>query len=175
MKKVNENNVKWRKSKTYFISSSAYGTVINYGSGSDFLTSQKVTVPTVPVPQRWFKLMSNYFKNHTGSGVGSGYGSEKNHSGSTTLVNSQVNPDPNLVHYRQMNQCSSLSIQYFTWYKKSWLFNSLAEGNVPVNSEIVPGCRSHIYVAKGVTRQTGKKGQKNLKNWLVFNSVLDPD
>ena len=42
-----------------FISSS--GTVINYGSGSDFLTSQgsgygsgstsqKVTVPTVPVP-----------------------------------------------------------------------------------------------------------------------------
>ncbi len=40
-----------------FISSS--GTVINYGSGSYFLTSygsgstsQKVTVPTVPVPQR---------------------------------------------------------------------------------------------------------------------------
>jgi hypothetical protein len=43
-----------------FISDS--GTVINYGSGSDFLTSygsgygsgstsQKVTVPTVPVPQ----------------------------------------------------------------------------------------------------------------------------
>jgi hypothetical protein len=35
-------------------------TVINYGSGSDFLTSygsgstsQKVPVPTVPVPQRW--------------------------------------------------------------------------------------------------------------------------
>ncbi len=41
------------------ISSSGSGTVINYGSGSDFLTSygsrsgstsQKVTVPTVPVP-----------------------------------------------------------------------------------------------------------------------------
>jgi hypothetical protein len=43
------------------ISSSGFGTVINYGSGSDFLTSygsdsgsgstsQKVTVPTVPVP-----------------------------------------------------------------------------------------------------------------------------
>ncbi len=46
-----------------FISGSGSGTVINYGpgSGSDFLTSygsgsgstsQKVTVPTVPVPQR---------------------------------------------------------------------------------------------------------------------------
>jgi len=46
-----------------FISSSGSGTVINYGSASDFLTSydsdsgsgstsQKVTVP-VPVPQRW--------------------------------------------------------------------------------------------------------------------------
>jgi hypothetical protein len=44
-----------------FISSSGFGTVINYGtgSGSDFLTnygsgsgstSKKVTVPTVPVP-----------------------------------------------------------------------------------------------------------------------------
>jgi hypothetical protein len=42
-----------------FISSPGSGTVINYGSGSDFLTnyssgsgstSQKVTVPTVPVP-----------------------------------------------------------------------------------------------------------------------------
>jgi hypothetical protein len=42
-----------------FISGSGSGTVINYGSGSDFLTSyssgsgstsQKVTVPTVPVP-----------------------------------------------------------------------------------------------------------------------------
>jgi hypothetical protein len=40
-----------------FISSSGSGTVTNYGSGSDFLTSygsgstsQKVTVPTVPVP-----------------------------------------------------------------------------------------------------------------------------
>jgi hypothetical protein len=46
-----------------FISSYGSGTIINYGSGSDFLTSygygsgsgstsQKVTVPTVPVPQR---------------------------------------------------------------------------------------------------------------------------
>jgi hypothetical protein len=41
-----------------FISSSGSGTVINYGSGSEFLTSygsgstrQKVTVPAVPVPQ----------------------------------------------------------------------------------------------------------------------------
>ncbi len=42
-----------------FISSSGSGIVINFGSGSDFLTSygsgsgstsQKVTVPTVPVP-----------------------------------------------------------------------------------------------------------------------------
>jgi hypothetical protein len=38
-----------------FISSSGSGTVTNYGYGSDFLanycsTSQKVTVPTVPVP-----------------------------------------------------------------------------------------------------------------------------
>jgi hypothetical protein len=44
-----------------FMSISGSGTVINYGSGSDFLTSygygsgsgstsQKVTVPTVPVP-----------------------------------------------------------------------------------------------------------------------------
>jgi hypothetical protein len=53
-----------------FRSSSGSGTVINYGSGSDFLTSygsdygssstsQKVTVPTVPVPvpvpQLWYK------------------------------------------------------------------------------------------------------------------------
>jgi hypothetical protein len=49
-----------------FKSSSGSGTVINYGSSSDFLTSygsgsgstsQKVTVPTVPVPvpvpQHW--------------------------------------------------------------------------------------------------------------------------
>jgi hypothetical protein len=43
-----------------FISSSGSGTVIIYGSGSDFLTSygsgstkQKVTVPTVPVPVRF--------------------------------------------------------------------------------------------------------------------------
>jgi hypothetical protein len=45
-----------------FISSSDSGTVIIYGSGSDFSTSydsgsgstsQKVTVPTVPVPVRF--------------------------------------------------------------------------------------------------------------------------
>jgi hypothetical protein len=46
-----------------FISRSGTGTVINYGSGSDLLTcygsgstSQKVTVPTVPVPQRCLKV-----------------------------------------------------------------------------------------------------------------------
>ncbi len=46
--------------KHKFMSSSGSGTVINYGSGSDFLTiygsgstSQKDTVPTVPVPQHW--------------------------------------------------------------------------------------------------------------------------
>ncbi len=46
-----------------FMSSSGSGTVINYGSGSDFLTSygsgstsQKVTVPTVPVPQHWILM-----------------------------------------------------------------------------------------------------------------------
>ncbi len=48
-----------------FISSPGSGTVISYrsGSGSDFLTSygsgstsQKVTVPTVPVPQHWLGL-----------------------------------------------------------------------------------------------------------------------
>ncbi len=40
-----------------FMSSSGSGTVFNYGSGSDFFTSygsgstsQKVTVPTVPLP-----------------------------------------------------------------------------------------------------------------------------
>ncbi len=47
-----------------FMSSAVSGTVINYGSGSDFLTSygsgstsQKVTVPTVlvPVPQHCYK------------------------------------------------------------------------------------------------------------------------
>jgi hypothetical protein len=50
------------------ISNSGSGTVINYGSGSDFLTSygsgstrQKVTVPTVPVlvPQHWFSNLYN--------------------------------------------------------------------------------------------------------------------
>ncbi len=55
-----------------FMSSFGSGTVINYGSGSDFLTSygsgsgstsQKITVPTVPVPvpvpvpQHWAQAM----------------------------------------------------------------------------------------------------------------------
>jgi hypothetical protein len=51
-----------------FISSSGFGTVSNYGSGSDFLTSSgsgsgstspKVTVPTVPVPvpQHWVQYL----------------------------------------------------------------------------------------------------------------------
>ncbi len=59
-----------------FMSSSGSGTVINYGSGSgsDFLTSygsgygsgstsQKVTVPTVPVPvpQHWVVLYSGLY------------------------------------------------------------------------------------------------------------------
>ncbi len=53
-KKLNEGNQIHN-----FISSSGSGTVINCGSGSDFLTSsgsgstsQNVTVPTVPVPRR---------------------------------------------------------------------------------------------------------------------------
>jgi hypothetical protein len=59
-----------------FTSSSGSGTVINYGSGSgsDFLTSygssygsgstsQKVTVPTVPVPQHWSKVGTGTVKN----------------------------------------------------------------------------------------------------------------
>jgi hypothetical protein len=42
-----------------FIFSSGSGTVINYGSGSGS-TSQKVTVPTVPVLvlQRWFLVIN---------------------------------------------------------------------------------------------------------------------
>ncbi len=52
-----------------FTSSSGSGIVINYGSGSDFLTSygsgstsQKVAVPTVPVPdpQRCFFLIKKF-------------------------------------------------------------------------------------------------------------------
>ncbi len=59
---MNEKNVKVKEILIHnFISSSGSGTVINYSSGSDFLTSygsgsssQKVTVPkTVPVPQRF--------------------------------------------------------------------------------------------------------------------------
>jgi hypothetical protein len=70
----------------YCISSSGSRTVINYGSGSDFLTSygsgtgsgstsQKVTVPTVPVPvpvpQRCIKTMqsSSKVKNGICSGL----------------------------------------------------------------------------------------------------------
>jgi hypothetical protein len=56
-----------------FMSSSGSGTVINYGSGSDFLTSydsgsgstsQKVTVP-VPVPQHWLKVTFWIWKQFT--------------------------------------------------------------------------------------------------------------
>jgi hypothetical protein len=63
-----------------FISSSGSGTVISYGSGSDFLTSygsgsgstsQKVTVPTVPVPvpQHWYHLLkkTKNLTNRTGN------------------------------------------------------------------------------------------------------------
>jgi hypothetical protein len=55
-----------------FISSSGSGSVINYGSGSNFLTSygsgsgstsQKVTVPTVPVPQHCTAFMDPYQMN----------------------------------------------------------------------------------------------------------------
>ncbi len=72
----------WMKTNFYegnqihnFMSSSGSGTVINYGSGSDFLpsygsgsTSQKVTVPTVlipvpvPVPQHCFVSGSTTLK-----------------------------------------------------------------------------------------------------------------
>jgi hypothetical protein len=38
-----------------FISSSGYDFVTSYGSGSGS-ASQKVTIPTVPVPQDWYKL-----------------------------------------------------------------------------------------------------------------------
>jgi hypothetical protein len=61
---VNEKNLNEGNQIHNFITSSGSGTVINYGSGSDFLTnygsgsgstSQKVTVPTVPVPQHWLQ------------------------------------------------------------------------------------------------------------------------
>jgi hypothetical protein len=61
LQNVNENNFNKENQIHNFQSSSGSGTVINYGSDSDFLTSygsgstsQKVTVPTVrvPVPQR---------------------------------------------------------------------------------------------------------------------------
>ncbi len=68
-----------------FMSSSGSGTVINYGSGSDFLTSygsgygsgstsQKVTVPTVPVPQHWSWLQC-FGSRFIHFGSGSEYGS----------------------------------------------------------------------------------------------------
>ncbi len=53
-----------------FTSSSGSGTEINYGSGFDFLTSygsssgskrQKVTVPTVPVPQHCLQQQAVIF------------------------------------------------------------------------------------------------------------------
>ncbi len=50
-----------------FISSSVSETVINYGSGSDFLTSsgsgstsQKITVPTVQVPQCCLAVLGSF-------------------------------------------------------------------------------------------------------------------
>jgi hypothetical protein len=65
-----------------FMSSSGSGTVINYGSGSgcDFLpsygsgfgsgsTSQKVTVPTVPVPQHCFLWTRYGAGTRTGTGT----------------------------------------------------------------------------------------------------------
>ena len=55
-----------------FISSSGSGTVNKYGSGSDFLTSygsgstsQKVKVPTVPVPQHCCEDIFNLRKERT--------------------------------------------------------------------------------------------------------------
>jgi hypothetical protein len=60
-KKLNEGNQIHN-----FISCSGSGNIINYGSGTDFLTnygsgstSQKVTVPKVPVPvtQHWLLYM----------------------------------------------------------------------------------------------------------------------
>jgi hypothetical protein len=62
-----------------FISSSGSGTVINYGTGSDFLTSygsgstsQKVTVPTVPVPvpQHWKKVQKTKPEIKKPQGIG---------------------------------------------------------------------------------------------------------
>jgi hypothetical protein len=56
-----------------FISSSGSGSVINYGSGSDFLTnygsgsgstSQTVTVPTIPVPVPVPQHCQNHRKNY---------------------------------------------------------------------------------------------------------------
>jgi hypothetical protein len=70
------------------ISSSGSGTVINYGSGSgsDFLTSygsdsgsgftsQKVTVPTVPVPvpQRCFRQLKEFTKIYSSGKTGTRY------------------------------------------------------------------------------------------------------
>ena len=67
-KKFNEGNQIHK-----FMSISGSGTVINYvtGSGSDFLTSygsgsestsQKVTVPMVPVPQHWFEHFKSWIR-----------------------------------------------------------------------------------------------------------------
>ncbi len=64
-----------------FISSSGSGTVINYGSDSDFLTSygsgstsQKVAVPTVPVPvpQRCLQVLLYGLGDDVGSGPAPG-------------------------------------------------------------------------------------------------------
>ena len=84
-KKFNEGN-----QIQNFMSSSGSRTVINYGSGSDFLTSygsgsgstsQKVTVLTVPVPQHCRDPLDT--KPCESCGLGSGSGSptllEANH------------------------------------------------------------------------------------------------
>jgi hypothetical protein len=63
-----------------FMYSSGSGTIINYGSGSNFLTgyssgygsgstSQKVTVPTVPVPQHCLTESTNCVHSWYGVGV----------------------------------------------------------------------------------------------------------
>jgi hypothetical protein len=70
--------------KHNFMFSSGSGTLINYGSGSDFLTSsgpgsgstsQKVTVPTVPVPvpQHWFQQSRDHKERYATKTANSRY------------------------------------------------------------------------------------------------------
>jgi hypothetical protein len=79
-----------------FTSSSGSGTVINYGSGSDFLTSygsgsgstsQKVTVPTVPVP------VPQHCFHAPGSGSGSTF------PRGIRIQDSQINVYPGPQHW----------------------------------------------------------------------------